>query len=104
LNTMKNLRLYTLLVLIVLGFNCCIGNNNRTAGKNGLSEFKKRSDDSLLTLVEYRTFQYFWYGAEPNSGMARERFYVDGIYPENDMNVVTTRGNLYIKIQKYLPI
>lgn len=50
------------------------------------------SDDSLLTLTEYHTFQYFWDGAEPNSGMARERFHVDGIYPENDMNVVTTGG------------
>jgi hypothetical protein len=53
----------------------------------------KITDDSLLTLVEYRTFQYFWDGAEPNSGMARERFHVDGNYPENDMNVVTTGGS-----------
>jgi len=50
------------------------------------------TDDSLLTLTEYRTFQYFWDGAEPNSGMARERYHVDGIYPENDRNVVTTGG------------
>ena len=50
------------------------------------------SDDSLLTLTEYRTFRYFWDGAEPNSGMARERFHVDGVYPENDKNVVTTGG------------
>jgi hypothetical protein len=50
------------------------------------------SDDSLLTLTEYRTFRYFWEGAEPNSGMARERYHVDGEYPENDMNVVTTGG------------
>jgi len=51
------------------------------------------SDDSLLTLVQYNTFQYFWNGAEPNSGMARERFHVDGIYPENDKNVVTSGGS-----------
>lgn len=50
------------------------------------------SDDSLLTLVQYRTFRYFWDGAEPNSGMARERFHVDGKYPDNDMNVVTSGG------------
>lgn len=50
------------------------------------------TDDSLLTLVEYRTFQYFWEGAEPISGMARERYHSDGEYPENDMNIVTTRG------------
>jgi len=51
------------------------------------------SDDSLLTLIEYNTFQYFWKGAEPVSGMARERIHMDGIYPENDMNVVTSGGS-----------
>lgn len=51
------------------------------------------SEDSLLTLVQERTFQYFWDGAEPNSGMARERFHVDGVYPQNDKHVVTTGGS-----------
>ncbi|HMI68285.1 MAG TPA: glucoamylase family protein [Cyclobacteriaceae bacterium] len=50
------------------------------------------SDDSLLTLVQSRTFQYFWDGAEPVSGAARERFHVDGVYPDNDKNIVTTGG------------
>ncbi len=49
-------------------------------------------DDSLLNLVEYNTFQYFWDGAEPNSGLARERFHEDGQYPDNDQNIVTTGG------------
>jgi hypothetical protein len=90
---MKNLRFYTLIALILFGANYCAGNRDKTAGKNGLSESKKISDDSLLTLVQYRTFQYFWDGAEPESGMARERFHIDGIYPENDKNVVTTGGS-----------
>lgn len=51
------------------------------------------SEDSLLTLTQQRTFQYFWNGAEPHSGMARERFHVDGQYPHNDKNVVTTGGS-----------
>lgn len=50
------------------------------------------SDDSLLTLVQYNTFQYFWNGAEPTSGAARERFHADNIYPQNDKNVVTSGG------------
>ncbi len=50
------------------------------------------SDDSLLTLVEYRTFQYFWDGAEPTSGAARERFHADNIYPADDKNIVTSGG------------
>lgn len=52
----------------------------------------KISDDSLLTLIQYRTFQYFWDGAEPTSGAARERFHEDNIYPDNDKNVVTSGG------------
>jgi len=51
------------------------------------------SDDSLLTLVEYQTFRYFWDGAEPVSGMARERINVNDIYPENDKNIITTGGS-----------
>ncbi|TAL59763.1 MAG: beta-glucosidase [Bacteroidetes bacterium] len=90
---MKNLRLYTLFALILFGISCCVGNKDKTTGKKNLSEFKMISDDSLLTLVQYRTFQYFWDGAEPNSGMSRERFHVDGVYPENDMNVVTSGGS-----------
>src|SRR5258706_2005371 len=50
------------------------------------------SDDSLLTLVQSRTFQYFWDGAETVSGAARERFHVDGVYPDNDKNIVTAGG------------
>lgn len=55
-------------------------------------EIKTISDDSLLTLVEYRTFQYFWDGAEPTSGAARERYHSDNIYPENDKHIVTSGG------------
>jgi hypothetical protein len=53
----------------------------------------KISDDSLLTLTEYKTFLYFWDGAETVSGMARERYHADGIYPQNDSSVVTTGGS-----------
>jgi len=51
------------------------------------------SDEELLDLVERQTFQYFWEGAEPVSGMARERYHADGDYPENDQEVVTTGGS-----------
>lgn len=50
------------------------------------------SEDSLFTLVQKNTFQYFWEGAEPVSGLARERFHEDGYYPQNDKNVVTSGG------------
>ncbi len=36
-------------------------------------KFPPISDDELLTLVQQKTFDYFYNFAEPNSGMARER-------------------------------
>lgn len=50
------------------------------------------SDDSLLTLVQYKTLQYFWDGAEPTSGAACERIHTDGDYPDKDKNIVTSGG------------
>ncbi|GAB2629797.1 glucoamylase family protein [Belliella aquatica] len=79
---------YFLLALFV--FSCNQKNQNEV---EGTSLETRISDDSLMTLVQYRTFQYFWEGAEPTSGLARERIHLDGDYPENDQNVVTTGGS-----------
>lgn len=62
------------------------------AGK-GPGDADTLTDQQLLDTVQERTFQYFWDGAEPNSGMARERYHVDGVYPQNDKNVVTSGGS-----------
>ena len=51
------------------------------------------SDSALLDIVEKQTFEFFWDGAEPHSGMGRERFHVDNDYPEHDKNVVATGGS-----------
>ncbi len=56
------------------------------------NDFKALTDSSLLNEVQFQTFNYFWEGAEPNSGMARERFHTDDVYPQNDKNVVTLGG------------
>jgi len=77
---------FAMILIAFLSFDC----SGEKKGSPGPEEI---SDDSLLTLVQYRTFQYFWNGAEPNSGMARERIHIDGVYPENDMNVVTSGGS-----------
>lgn len=50
-------------------------------------------DDTLLNLVQYQTFQYFWENGEPASGLARERTHMDNVYPDNDRNIVTTGGS-----------
>ncbi|HQH40653.1 MAG TPA: glucoamylase family protein [Bacteroidales bacterium] len=83
-----------LITLVVTGVlsGCFFSDGVSVKGKSSNTEEPVISDDSLLTLVQYRTFQYFWEGAEPVSGMARERIHMDGIYPENDMNIVTTGG------------
>ena len=49
-------------------------------------------DEALLDLVQEQTINYFWEGAEPGSGMARERFHTDGVYPSHDRDIVTTGG------------
>lgn len=54
---------------------------------------RQLSEAELLDSVQYATFQYFWDGAEPTSGMARERYHVDGHYPQDDKHVVTTGGS-----------
>jgi hypothetical protein len=51
------------------------------------------SDTVLFRLVQQQTFQYFWDGAEPTSGLARERFHADDIYPQNDKSTVTSGGS-----------
>lgn len=78
-----------LAAIMLLGSSC----QQTTGDKKGYSDQELISDDSLLTVVQHRTFQYFWDGAEPVSDMARERFHVDGVYPEKDMNVITSGGS-----------
>ena len=56
------------------------------AGKNNLS------DSIIFNAVQQQTFRYFWEGAEPNSGLARERIHTDNIYPQNDQHIVTSGG------------
>lgn len=64
-----------------------------TAVVNTATDTLAISEDSLLTLVQYQTFQYFWDNAETNSGLGKERTHMDNIYPDNDQTVVTTGGS-----------
>ncbi len=80
---------YTIFIFSVLA---CLSPQNKKQTV-AASEKQRLSDNQLLDTVQYYTFQYFWDGAEPNSGMARERFHVDGVYPENDKNIITTGGS-----------
>lgn len=70
---MKNI--WILLLITSAVFACT------TAANTDETQSAEISDDSLMTLIQYRTFQYFWDGAEPTSGAARERFHTDDVYP-----------------------
>ncbi len=80
----------TSLIIILVTVSC---NNGSKKGLPLEALALQIDEDSLLTLVQYQTFQYFWDGAEPVSGMACERVHMDGIYPSNDKNVVTSGGS-----------
>ncbi len=75
-----------LLLLITLVSVSC-----KTKEQKGAAE--PLSDEQLLDIVQQRTINYFWDGAEPTSGLARERMHMDGNYPENDADVVTSGGS-----------
>ncbi len=46
---------------------------NLTTSIDPADKFPRVSDDSLLTIVQEKTFRYFWEFGHPVSGMARER-------------------------------
>ncbi len=77
------------IVLLVCGFSCT-GAKKIT---NDQGKFSSTEQAKIFTEVERATFQYFWDGAEPTSGLARERFHADSIYLHNDKNVVTSGGS-----------
>jgi len=78
---MKNI--YKLYILIAFSLLSC-------GVKKNLTESRTLTDDQLLDTVQYHSFQYFWDGAEPVSGAARERYHEDKIYPSKDSNIVAT--------------
>lgn len=82
--------LYFISILILALCTCSGCKSRKNSDENKVSDI---SNDSLLTLIQKQTLLYFTDGAEPVSGMARERYHVDGIYPENDMDVVTSGGS-----------
>jgi hypothetical protein len=76
------------LIIGLLLLYSCGGTTRDNTGSGGYD----LSDEELLDLVQERTFQYFWDGAEPVSGMARERYHIEDEHIENDRHIVTTGG------------
>src|SRR5688572_10935196 len=88
---MKNILAVLLFAMLIVASGCTSQKNTASADEK-MSRVDSISDDSLMTLVQYRTFQYFWDGAEPTSGAARERFHSDNVYPQDDKHIVTSGG------------
>lgn len=87
---MKSILQALVVLTICFSISACSQSQGSTSDKHSNSE---SLEDSLLNLVQYQTFQYFWDGAEPNSGMARERFHTDNIYPSHDKDIITSGGS-----------
>lgn len=84
---------YTGIALVVIYLIAgCKGNSRISQETKPTLNQVNLSDSQLLDIVQKQTFQYFWDGAEPTSGLARERFHADNIYPENDKSTVTSGG------------
>lgn len=89
---MKKRIIYFLLPTLLLLAGSCknkVDQNSTAESKDSI----QISDEALLDSVQRRTFLYFWDGAEPNSGMARERYHVDGDYGKYKKNTVTSGGS-----------
>ena len=82
-------------VTLLLGFSltaCHEAKKSDTSAESTPNERKLdfQSDDEFLTYIQKAHFNYMWEGAEPTSGLACERIHTDGVYPENDADIVTT--------------
>ena len=89
---MKNAKYILALFILTLSFSCK-KTTEKTEDKNQEISENSLSEEALLDTVQKQTLKYFWDYAEPNSGMARERYHPDGNYPKNDAHIVTTGGS-----------
>ncbi|MEA5063492.1 MAG: glucoamylase family protein [Petrimonas sp.] len=93
---MNNRKLLSITTLVIGSFFLVTCNNNQresaaTREKGHPASFA--SDEEFLDFIQKTHLNYMWEGAEPISGLAPERIHMDGIYPENDADVITTGGS-----------
>lgn len=86
-------RKFIIILLVITLFGCRENVNREIAINEDEERSLSLSEEALLDTVQKQTLRYFWDFAEPNSGMARERYHPDGIYPQNDEHIVTTGGS-----------
>lgn len=84
------------MLIIPFLIGCATTNQKEDGGTNtdpNNRPAKFASDDEMLDYIQKVHFNYMWEGAEPVSGLARERIHLDNKYPENDSEVVTIGGS-----------
>lgn len=83
----NSIKLFFTTILFILFLSC---DNATDPVYPEIIEKDQLTNEELLDLVQERTFQYFWDGAEPESGMARERYHIDGNFSRD---IVTSGGS-----------
>ena len=83
----------TAFLMLTVVFVLSVKVNAQTQKFNAVKKPKNLSDAALLDLVQRQTINYFIDGAEPVSGMGRERIHIDNVYPDHDENIVTSGGS-----------
>lgn len=90
----QHICLSSMMLSALLSVSCL---NNRTKDSCETKEEDRpisfTGDDAFLDFIQRTHLNYMWEGAEPTSGMAPERIHLDGNYPENDVDVITTGGS-----------
>ena len=77
-----------LFFLLLIQLAACKAQVNTAQTATALS----KEDQLIFDSVQRAAFRYFWEGAEPVSGLARERYHADNVYPQNDKSTVTSGG------------
>ncbi|MCF0173683.1 MAG: beta-glucosidase, partial [Bacteroidales bacterium] len=85
---------------VVAGFVlCCSCSCPSTGGKDDKDENtdnevrEQLCDEEFLDLMEQTHLKYMWDGALPVSGLAPERIHENGVYPQNDADVIAVGGS-----------
>lgn len=91
------LNILTIAAIILLTVTCANSHKSESGDDAAQQESKRpaefANDDELLDYIQKVHFNYMWDGAEATSGLACERIHLDGDYPQNDKDVVTTGGS-----------
>ncbi|SFZ94320.1 hypothetical protein SAMN05428642_10476 [Flaviramulus basaltis] len=88
--TYHRLKIIFFFSIVIILFSCKKKKEFISKVENNLIPMK---ENELLDTIQKQTINYFWEGAEPNSGLARERLHMDNIYPTSPKNTVTTGGS-----------